>query len=555
MEKILSSSIDLALPLSIHLQEVLVRAGSISSRAVTLGQHGYNRISQLSGALEWKLIVAICAIAALTYVFGLVVYRLYFSPLASFPGPFMAKVTHWYEFYHNFWRTGKYYETIRDMHEKYGPVVRVTPEEIHIMESSTYHRLFVTGAVMRTDAYPRFSNGTGFEDMTAISIHHDAHRRLRAPLNKLFARSGIIRLEPRLVGRVDRLCGRLSSYQGTGEVVNLTNALSSLTTDVISSIIFEEPSDYLGDPEFNDKWYATLNRGTFNVPLFKHMPWIIGAVTRPILRAVVTRVTGWTIWDEKARRQVMLIRKRPSDQSKTRDDTTVLDHLVHSDLVGKEFSNGGFARLAQLIQQAGAHNVSHTLGTIIAYLLLDQQKLEPLKKELAEIWADRTDEQGTPTWLELEKAPYLSAVVAEGLRMAIGAMNRSPRVLPDDDFESCGWVIPKGTAISMSSFWMHNDPEVFQNPMSFEPNRWLTSDAEELKNMHAHFVPFAKGSRNCVGQNLVYMQLFHTVARLFRPGAPELKLHDTSLRDIVAVHGLLFPMAPLDSKGVKVTIS
>ena len=112
----------------------------------------------------------------------------------------------------------------------------------------------------------------------------------------------------------------------------------------------------------------------------------------------------------------MLIRKRPSDSAKTRDETTVLDHLVHSDLVEKELGNGGFARLAQLIQQAGAHNVSHALSTIVTYLLLDPKKLEPLRKELEIVWTCHNGKTATPSWLELEKAPYLNAVVAEGLR-------------------------------------------------------------------------------------------------------------------------------------------
>lgn len=119
---------------------------------------------------------------------------------------------------------------------------------------------------------------------------------------------------------------------------------------------------------------------------------------------------------QKARRQVLLIRKRPEDQAKTRDDTTVLDYLVHSDLVEKEFGNGGFGRLAQLIQQAGSHNVSHTLSTIVSYLLLEpEEKLAPLLVELEAIWADR-EPQSAPTWFELEKLPYLSACISEGLR-------------------------------------------------------------------------------------------------------------------------------------------
>ncbi|KAI3320681.1 cytochrome P450 [Xylariaceae sp. AK1471] len=473
--------------------------------------------------LTWAWVTLLLISCTVFYVFSLVIYRLYLSPLAPFPGPFLAKITHWYEFYYNVIHTGKYYERIRDMHEKYGPVIRVTPEEIHVMEPSAYNKLFVTGAVRKTSSYPRFSSGTGFEDMTAISVSHDAHRRLRVPIDKLFMRSSIMRIESRVADRTARLCDRLSSYQGTGEVVNLTNALSSLTTDIISSVIFEEPSDYLGDPDFNSEWYETLKWGTQSVFMFKHLPWTIGVLGKPLLRSL------------KARREVLLIRKRPSDESKTRDQTTVLDHLVHSDLVERELGNGGFPRLAQLIQQAGSHNVSHTLGTIVTHLLMHPEKLEPLRKELEEIWKEFDGKSTAPSWSELEKAPYLSAVVAEGLRMAIGGMNRTPRVFPDDDVEICGWVIPKGTPVSMTTHWMHNDPNVFPEPDSFEPHRWLTTDGDKLKTMHMYFVPFARGSRTCVGQNLVYMQMFHTLSRLFRPGAPNISLHDTTLRDIIAV--------------------
>lgn len=112
----------------------------------------------------------------------------------------------------------------------------------------------------------------------------------------------------------------------------------------------------------------------------------------------------------------MLARKRPSDIAKTRGETTVLDHLVHSDLVEKEFGASGFARLAQLIQQAGAHNVSHTLGTIVTYLLREPEMLVPLQEELTTAWTNRPVGKPEPDWLELEKLPYLHACIAEGLR-------------------------------------------------------------------------------------------------------------------------------------------
>lgn len=68
----------------------------------------------------WNRLIVFLLTAILAYTICLVFYRMYLSPLAAFPGPFLAKTTHWYEFYHNFIRTGKYFEKIKDMHEKYG---------------------------------------------------------------------------------------------------------------------------------------------------------------------------------------------------------------------------------------------------------------------------------------------------------------------------------------------------------------------------------------------------------------------------------------------------
>lgn len=44
-----------------------------------------------------------------------------------------------------------------------GPIVRVSPEEVHVIEPEEYNNLFVTGAVRKTNSYARFANGSGFE--------------------------------------------------------------------------------------------------------------------------------------------------------------------------------------------------------------------------------------------------------------------------------------------------------------------------------------------------------------------------------------------------------
>ena len=64
--------------------------------------------------------VAILSISAI-YVVGLVIHRLYFSPIAGFPGPKLAAISGWYELYYDVIKDkGKYLFEIEKMHDKYG---------------------------------------------------------------------------------------------------------------------------------------------------------------------------------------------------------------------------------------------------------------------------------------------------------------------------------------------------------------------------------------------------------------------------------------------------
>jgi len=176
------------------------------------------------------------------------------------------------------------------------------------------------------------------------------------------------------------------------------------------------------------------------MPLFRTL---MGA---PVVRFLAERVTNWRVWDDvspssmlchypyeinanptpqKARRQILLTKLRPSDEAKTRSETTVLDHLIHSDLKESDLGPQGFPRLAQLIQQAGAHNVSFSLTTIITYLLLDSEKEAILRKELEDVFhgSNHTDDGG-PSWRDLEKCVYLSACIKEGLRYVFPVVHR-----------------------------------------------------------------------------------------------------------------------------------
>lgn len=64
------------------------------------------------------------AALATVYLVYAVIYRLYFHPLARFPGPKLASITYWYEFYYDIIRRGQYTFKLRELHEKYGQFVQ-----------------------------------------------------------------------------------------------------------------------------------------------------------------------------------------------------------------------------------------------------------------------------------------------------------------------------------------------------------------------------------------------------------------------------------------------
>jgi hypothetical protein len=78
-----------------------------------------NVIEQLQ-QLPSRMVVAALLLTWLAYGVVLAIYRLYFSPLAKFPGPKLAALSRWYEFYYEVFKQGYYTFRIREMHQKYG---------------------------------------------------------------------------------------------------------------------------------------------------------------------------------------------------------------------------------------------------------------------------------------------------------------------------------------------------------------------------------------------------------------------------------------------------
>ena len=68
----------------------------------------------------YAAILASAAVFTTLYTIYLLIYRLYFSPLAKFPGPKLAAATRWYEFYYDVLQRNRFSWQIQKMHDQYG---------------------------------------------------------------------------------------------------------------------------------------------------------------------------------------------------------------------------------------------------------------------------------------------------------------------------------------------------------------------------------------------------------------------------------------------------
>ena len=194
------------------------------------------------------------------YPILLCTYRLFLHPLASFPGPPLAAMTHWYEFYYDFFSPGgQYIFVIREMHVKYGPVVRISPHELHVNQLSFLPELMPAGG-RRRDKYARLSRSFGFSRAAGNTLNHDLHRVRRGAMSKIFSKESIRRLEPIITEMIQKLYGRLKEFQETGEPINLLPMFGAFTNDLISEYTYGLCLDWLDAPLFNQPFFEMVIR-------------------------------------------------------------------------------------------------------------------------------------------------------------------------------------------------------------------------------------------------------------------------------------------------------
>ena len=248
--------------------------------------------------------------------------------------------------------------------------------------------------------------------------------------------------------------------------------------------------------------------------------------------------------------------KNPSSKAQAERET-IFHTLLDSDLPPSEKSEARLIDEGIVLIGAGSHTTAWTLTVSTFHILSNPTILRNLKEEFH---ANKKSGENL-TLQQLEKLPYLTAVIKEGLRLAYGVSVRLPRSAPDTALRFKDWVIPKGTPVSMSAVLQHENEVVFPEPRSFKPERWLE---DKLGKLDRYLVSFNAGSRICLGINLAWTELYLCLSAIFDTfGGKEyrgendkgvLELFETGLGDVEIKADVFFPVVEEGSKGVRVMI-
>lgn len=474
-------------------------------------------------------------IAFLLYCIFISVYRLTLHPLASFPGPKLAAVTRLYEFYYDSICHGRFYREIERMHERYGPIVRINPFEIHINDPDYIKSLLNTNKELNKD--PLRSRSLGQAQNVQETVEWAVHKRRRAPFDGFFSRKRIMELNGLVNAQADKLLNNMKTDAESSKRTCLSTYYRFASAETIFDYCFGRQFGFFEDQKTAEKLLIDQSRpgdfpGGHHLGRFtNHINLIISIQT--FLYSLKLCLFGGEVagqsfvalreWGVKRLEEVLGSAGDASDQD------TVFSRLASSDLPAEERSFDYLLMQIFLFLRAGFDTTAYNLTLATYYVLTHpelKQRLE-LELETAECFNNGTP----PSWNDLEKLPLLNAVIKETLRLGSGVLSRLSRQSPRTAMVYGDWVIPPTFPVSVSPPLIHNNSEIFPCPGSFNPDRWLHPSSGELDK---YLLPFSKGSRSCLGQNLAMAELHIFLAAVFR--AFDLELTDTVAEDVVSYY-------------------
>jgi cytochrome P450 len=129
---------------------------------------------------------------------------------------------------------------------------------------------------------------------------------------------------------------------------------------------------------------------------------------------------------------------------------------------------------------------------------------------------------------DIDKLVYLQAIVKETLRLYPSGPLSGPREFSENCIVG-GYNVIKGTRLITNLWKIQTDPSIWQDPLEFKPERFLTTHKDiDVRGNHFELLPFGSGRRICPGISFGLQMVHLTLASflhsfdILNPTPPEL---------------------------------
>jgi cytochrome P450 len=200
-------------------------------------------------------------------------------------------------------------------------------------------------------------------------------------------------------------------------------------------------------------------------------------------------------------------------QTSAFDETNVSMSVVKD--VGKDQEKEGFSTHeivsnAIIFFSAGYITTTAAMSWMMMLLATNPEVQERLHEEIEEVWPG--DAKKNLSYDQVAKMTYLDQVFCETLRL-YPSTQRMDRISTRDTSLG-GKFVPKGMQINLSIWSIHHDPDYWEDPYTFNPDRFGPENKDKIQP-HT-YIPFGSGPRNCIGMRLATLEAKIAISHILK---------------------------------------
>ena len=453
-----------------------------------------------------------------TLVFYFIIYPLYFHPLSNIPGPKICSLTKYYILYISWSEQRNRY--VQKLHEQYGSIVRIGPNEIDINDIK-YQKDIYVGNFDKSSFYAQFVNYD--EPNTFSTQDKKQHIQSRKVSHKFYSKTNICseNIMSKIVTVMTATLKVFDEYNK--ESIDVFNVFCNMAMDAVTSFSF-------GKGNYDSLLADTFGKGNQIVKEFglqsstgfwvTEMPYFYDYVATDKVIEASNKCYKWI------ENQFLNAFNNINETIEQNEETLLTVYFDYDKVNGKVIQKSPIftknRTKSEFFDHIAAGHV--TTGTTLSYFFYELAKNPKIQKKIQKELID-TLNNGKPiessnhipfdySLIDDEYLlPYTHATLLETFRLRAAIPGQEPRIVPskgmifngNENVKPC--KIPGGTTIVMQPWSLHRVSTLFPDPDTFNPDRWLDASDEQYKLMKANLMHFGAGSRMCIGLNLATAEM------------------------------------------------